>query len=239
MCGRFSLKTKAESLAEWFQVPVLPFIEPRYNIHPASQVLVVRQLPDLPARELVPLRWGLIPSWAKDAAAGDRLANARAESAASKASFRDSFRKRRCLVPADGFYEWKRVERGKEPYYISLREGQPFAFAGLWDRWHIAGGQPIESCTILTTRPNDLLRPIHDRMPVIVDRANYAAWLDPQFHEPRTLEPILAPYPSEQMTAYQVTRRVNNPRYDGPECLTPAPEQAKQPTPPDSQGLLF
>jgi putative SOS response-associated peptidase YedK len=239
MCGRFTLTTKAEILADWFHVANVAALAPRYNIPPSAQVLAVRQLPDN-ERELVALRWGLIPHWAKDPSVGNRLANARAESAAEKPSFRESFRRRRCLIPADGFYEWKRAAGRKEPYYIRLRDGHPIGFAGLWDRWRNPDGEPIESCTVLTTDANELVRALHDRMPVIVDPKDYAAWLDPNLQEPGSLQHMLRPFRADQMIAFPVSRRVNDPRNEAPDCIEPAPNTEKPPLPPPTtQRLLF
>ena len=167
------------------------------------------------------LHWGLIPSWSKDAAIGARMINARGETAADKPSFRTPFRSRRCLILADGFYEWKRVGVGKQPYHIRMRDGRPFAFAGLWDRWAPPGGDPVDSCTIVTTSPNDVLAPIHDRMPVILPPAQHALWLDPAVRERERLQEILQPFDSSSMVAYPVSARVNNPRNDDRDCIAP------------------
>ena len=215
------------AIAEVFQLNEVPTLEPRYNIAPTSLVPTVLRMPNTSAkqsplqsdRQFHLLRWGLIPSWAKDSAMGARLINARAETVTEKPSFRAAFRHRRCLVVADGFYEWQRQERLKQPFYFRLQNGQPFAFAGLWERWKDPDGVTIESCTILTTEANELLRPIHDRMPVILDPKDYDLWLDPAVQKPEPLQQLLRPYQSEAMTAYPVSTQVNNPSNNSPECI--------------------
>ncbi len=219
MCGRFSRSTPTPVLIEQFELLAAPDLPPRYNIAPTQDVAVVRGAPE---RELVLLRWGLVPSWADDPTIGNRLINARSETAASKPSFRSAFRQRRCLVLADGFFEWQSVAGKKQPLYFCLRDGVPFAFAGLWDRWE-GEDRTIQSFTILTTSANDLVRPTHDRMPVILDRKDYASWLDPHVQESQHLHELLRPYPCEQMTSYPVSPRVNSPRYDDASCVAPLP----------------
>lgn len=218
MCGRFTLKTPAPVLLGLFDLPDAAALPPRYNIAPTQPVVVVRNAPAHPGRELVQMRWGLIPSWADDPAIGNRLINARSETAANKPAFRSAFRQRRCLVPADGFYEWQKVGRKKQPFYFHLRDGGPFAFAGLWEHWQKDADQAIESCTLLTTDANDLVRPLHDRMPVILAPEDYERWLDPGTAIPQ-LEALLRPYPGDAMTAYPVSVQVNNPRNEGPACV--------------------
>ena len=173
-------------------------------------------------RELVWLRWGLIPSWADDPAIGNRLINARAETAAQKLAFRAAMRQRRCLVVADGFYEWQRTGRQKVPYLIRMRDDRPFGFAGLWESWEGPDHSAVESCTILTTEANDLVCPLHDRMPVIIAPSDYDRWLDPAETNAQQLMPLLRPYPSDQMTAYAVNPLVNSPANDEPACIEPA-----------------
>ena len=167
------------------------------------------------------LHWGLIPSWAKDPKMGAKLINARAETVAEKPAFRTAFRQRRCLVLADGFYEWQTQEnkKQKQPYYIRLNDWQPFAFAGLWERWQDAEGEVIESCTLLTTEANELMCPIHNRMPVILDPKDYDVWLDPEVKQADVLQSLLHPYASEKMTAYPVSKAVNKPSNDTAECI--------------------
>jgi putative SOS response-associated peptidase YedK len=176
------------------------------------------EVPD-PQRELVFLRWGLIPGWAKDPTIGNRMINARAETAAEKPAFRAALRRRRCLVAADGFYEWQRSGKQKQPYFIRLCDDRPFAFAGLWETWEAPELSSIESCTLLTTAANDLIRPIHDRMPVILAPDAYQPWLDLSVQKPEKVLPLLQPFPSEAMIAYPVGMLVNNPAHDDPQCI--------------------
>lgn len=222
MCGRFSLGAPIR-VGQLFDLPNWPDAPPRYNIAPSQEVPAVIQNRETGVREFRPLRWGLVPSWAKDPAIGHRMINARSETAATKPAFRKSLRDRRCLILADGFYEWKREGPRKRPYYIRLRAGEPFAFAGLWDRWAPADGQPLETCTIVTTAPNELVQPIHDRMPVILPSSAYRLWLDPAMRDVGPVQALLKPYPADEMIAYPVSTRVNNPAYDTPECIAPLP----------------
>jgi putative SOS response-associated peptidase YedK len=165
------------------------------------------------------MRWGLIPSWAKDQSIGSRMINARAETLSEKPSFRDAFRKRRCLVVADGFYEWQKVAGRKRPMRIVLQTGEPFAFAGLWESWRDPEGTTVRSCTIITTGPNSLIEPIHNRMPVILSRDDEARWLDPEMDDPPSLLQMLAPYPQGAMDAYEISTLVNSPANDVPDCI--------------------
>ena len=224
MCGRFTLRAPASAVAEQFGLLELAPFEPRFNIAPSQPVLVVRFSPNVvtPHRRFDWLRWGLIPSWADDPAIGNRLINARAETAADKPAFRAAMRRRRCLVVADGFYEWKKAGAQKQPYFVHLRDDRPLAFAGLWESWEGADHSAIESCTLLTTDPNEVVRPIHDRMPVILPPKDYSIWLDPAMQRPEQLGPLLIPYPSEAMEAFPVSRLVNSPTNEGPDCLAPA-----------------
>ncbi|MGD8463717.1 MAG: SOS response-associated peptidase [Anaerolineae bacterium] len=224
MCGRFTLSDPDAELAVQFNLPEIPDLKPRYNIAPTQPVATVRAAAGGPAREMVLLHWGLIPFWAKDPGIGSRMINARSETVAEKPAFRAAFRRRRCLVVADGFYEWQKQNGNKQPYYIHLRDGQPFAFAGLWEHWEGEAGV-IESCTLLTTEPNELVRPVHNRMPVIVKPDDYELWLDPEMQQPERLQPLLGPYPSAEMDAYPVSRRVNRPQNDDPQCIEPLPQQ--------------
>ena len=223
MCGRFTLRAPASAVAEEFALfDVVPF-QPRFNVAPTQPVAVVRRLSaEEPRRELAWLRWGLIPGWATDPAIGGRMINARAETAAEKPAFRAALRRRRCLVVADGFYEWQKTGRAKQPYFLRLRDDRPFGFAGLWESWEGPDHAAIESCTILTTEANELVRSIHDRMPVIVAPADYERWLDPGVQSADAVRPLLRPYPSEAMTAYPVGPRVNSPAHDDPACIQPA-----------------
>jgi len=220
MCGRFSLGATIR-IGQVFDLPNWPEIPPRYNIAPSQEVSAVIQNRETGAREFRPFRWGLVPSWAKDPAIGNRMINARSETAATKPAFRKPLRERRCLILADGFYEWKREGTRKQPHYIKLRDGAPFAFAGLWDHWAPADGDPVETCTILTTTPNEVLQPIHDRMPVILPSSAYNVWLDPAMRDVEPLQAVLTPYPAEEMTAYPVSTRVNNPANDTADCIAP------------------
>jgi putative SOS response-associated peptidase YedK len=220
MCGRYTLVTPVERLAEEFGFDASSMdLPPNYNVAPSQGVAAVLQKGG--ERRLELLRWGLIPSWADDPQIGSRMINARAETAPEKPSFRRAFRERRCLIPADGFYEWKRTNGAKQPYYIRMKEGRPFAFAGLWEGWRDDGGPEIRSCTILTTRPNALAGEIHDRMPVILPAGSYDAWLDPEA-EKEELVALLAAYPEDEMEAYPVSRLVNSPSNNDPRCVEPA-----------------
>jgi putative SOS response-associated peptidase YedK len=221
MCGRFTLTTPMPVLAELFLFPEAATPEPRYNIAPTQAVATVRALAGIDKRELAFLRWGLVPSWADDLAIGNRLINARSETVAAKPSFRSAFKCRRCLVLADGFYEWQKLGTRKQPFYFRLRDGKPFAFAGLWERWEKAGA-PVESCTILTTEANDVLRPVHERMPVILGPKDYDLWLDPSPQKPELLQALLRPYPPGEMTGFPVSPLVNNPRNNSSRCIEPA-----------------
>jgi putative SOS response-associated peptidase YedK len=234
MCGRFTLTDPDADLAVQFNLPELPSaalrtgldMQPRYNIAPTQPVAAVRLAAESAVREMVLLQWGLIPFWAKDPSIGNRMINARAETAADKPAFRAAFRRRRCLVVADGFYEWQKQDGGKQPgskqpFFISLRDRKPFAFAGLWEFWKGEDETVIESCTLLTTTPNELMRPLHDRMPVILQPRDYGLWLDRDVQDPARLIPLLRPYPAEEMDAYPVSRFVNKPENDDPRCIEP------------------
>jgi putative SOS response-associated peptidase YedK len=221
MCGRFTLNQPAEALAHIFHVQQVLDLAAKYNIAPTQMVATVLHKIGNDKREFQQLRWGLIPSWAKDLGIGAKLINARAETAAEKPSFRSAFKHRRCLVLADGFYEWQRQQGKKQPFYFRLQDGQPFAFAGLWETWQSSSNEEITSCTILTTAANELLQPIHDRMPVILEQQDYDLWLNPQVQTPQLLQQLLRPYPAPAMTAYPVSTLVNNPRHNSPECVMP------------------
>jgi len=221
MCGRFNQTASPEVIAQQFALDDPPLFKPRYNIAPSQPIAAIRIEPDTTTRKLVLLRWGLIPSWAKDTKIGNQCINAKAETVAEKSSFRSAFKKRRCLVITTGFYEWQVRGAVKQPMLIGLQSKRPFAFAGLWEHWKPTEGEPIESCTIITTEPNDLMASIHNRMPVILAPASYDQWLDPTFQNIETLNGLLRPYPSEELTAFPVSTLVNNPRHDAPQCLEP------------------
>lgn len=220
MCGRFSLSLTAPAITEAFDLDEVPDWTPRYNIAPTQPIPTVTSSSsqaDRPDRHFRFLRWGLVPSWAKDLTIGAKLINARAETVAEKPSFRSAFKQRRCLILADGFYEWKRVSNKKQPYYFQLADGQPFAFAGLWEHWQ-GEDATVESCTILTTAANELLQAIHDRMPVILPPAAYDQWLDPKAQLDQ-LHSLLQPYDAEAMKTHPVSSLVNSPSNDTPECI--------------------
>jgi putative SOS response-associated peptidase YedK len=220
MCGRFTLRTPVKDLVEVFQLLHDVELSARYNIAPTQPVAVVRQVER--HRELSMMRWGLVPSWSKDPKAGPPLINARADTVATKPSFRSAFKSRRCLIPADGFFEWQKTgEKAKQPFYIRLAKDHAFAFAGLWERWEGPGSSVVESCVIITTDANDALRPLHDRMPVILPDDEYDRWLDPKCDDPSKLGELLKPYPSEAMTAFPVSTLVNSPRNESAACIDP------------------
>jgi putative SOS response-associated peptidase YedK len=213
MCGRFAQRSDPKRLAREFKVAEMPDVEARYNIAPTQDVLSVRQAEN--DREAIFLKWGLIPSWAKDGSMGARFINARSETVEEKPAFREAFKRRRCLIPADGFYEWQRTEGAKQPFFFQLKDERPFGFAGLWERWQGEGGQAIESCTILTTEANEVLRPVHDRMPVILHPDDYELWLDEDVRKRDLLKDLLRPYPASEMMSHPVSARINSPRNQG------------------------
>jgi len=217
MCGRYYLISPAEIVATRFHAGEPPPLRPRYNLAPQQEAPVVV---NGGARKLVLMRWGLGPSLSKDAAAGYRMINARAETAPEKPSFRGPFRKQRALIPADGFYEWKRAGAGKTPFALHLASREPFAMAGLWDRWRTPDGTELLSFTILTTSASPFVAGVHDRMPVILPREAEAAWLDPG-SPLEALKALMVPY-AGTMEAVPLSTAVNNPRNDGPEILRPA-----------------
>ncbi len=225
MCGRYTLRVSPVELAEIFGA--LEPIEwtPRYNIAPTQAVAVVRPAAEGKGRELSRLKWGLIPSWSKDAKIGSSLINARAETVATKPAFRSAFQNRRCLIPVDGFYEWQAIpgRKVKQPYFISVRDVPVFAFAGLWERWTNPDGLALETCTIITTEANDLMQAVHTRMPVILAAHDYGRWLDHDRQTSQNMLAMLQPYPSEGMQSIPVSTLVNSPRNDLPECVVPQP----------------
>lgn len=226
MCGRYSLTTVPEAMRALFGFENLPNLPPRYNIAPTQTAAVVR-LDETGARELAMLRWGLIPSWSKDASMGAKMINARSETVAEKPSFKGAFRERRCLIPADGFYEWRTEDGRKQPFRIGMKGGTPFAFAGLWESWTatatstgINEGDTVETFTIITGEANEKLRPIHARMPVILPPEAFDSWFDAA-NDQETLLSLLRPYPVEPMAFYRVGTAVNNVRNDDPSCTEP------------------
>jgi putative SOS response-associated peptidase YedK len=219
MCGRFTLTATPEALNQLFPLFDNIDLEPQYNIAPSQNVLAVRVQPGGEQLEAVRLRWGLVPSWADDPKVGYRLINARVETARDKPAFRAAFKQRHCLVLADGFYEWQATKtKQKQPYHLRLRDGRPFAFAGLWENWQ-GNGQTLQSCTILTTDANAAVRPVHNRMPVILDPARYRHWLSATGGAEDY--DYLGPYPAEEMMAVAVSTHVNSPKNNDPACLTP------------------
>jgi putative SOS response-associated peptidase YedK len=221
MCGRYRLARKKEILAETFDVvDEESAVEwsPRYNVAPGQDVVVARQDAVRPTRSISLVRWGLIPSWSKDAKAGYKMINARAETVADMPAFRDPFRSRRCLIPADGFYEWSKQGKEKSPFCFSMADDSIFAFAGIWDRWRNPNQESMETCSIITTSANAILSGIHDRMPVILKRDHYDLWLDPGFNKVDDLLDLLKPFPADAMRHYRVSTRVNSVRNDDPAC---------------------
>jgi putative SOS response-associated peptidase YedK len=225
MCGRFTLSTRPKQITDSFPPFDVPALEPHYNIAPTQAVAAARILPNGSQRQVVLLRWGLIPSWSDDPGIGNRLINARSETVADKPSFRSAYRKRRCLVLADGFFEWQKIGGKKQPYYLGLKDGGLFAIAGLWEHWQ-RDGEVIESCTILTTSANDLVKSVHDRMPVILPADQYERWLDPDNQTAMDLDQVLRPFRAELMGAYPVSLHVNNPRNDDLRCVEPLAQPA-------------
>ena len=225
MCGRFTQAARPEDLARLFNLPItaIPPYRPRYNLAPTQPALVLRRHPHTGAKELTFLIWGLIPSWAKDPRMGARLINARAETVAQKPAFRAAFRRRRCLVPADGFYEWRQAGRQKQPYYITRKDGRPMAIAGLWEHWQSPDGSEIESFTLITTEPNELVRPIHDRMPAILPEATFEIWLAADTPVDTLQQLLQTPYPADLLQARPVSTAVNSPANDDPSLIQPLP----------------
>jgi putative SOS response-associated peptidase YedK len=221
MCGRFVQYSDPEIYARHFDTPTLFDVEPRYNLAPTQPVLVVRKT-KAGTRELVPLRWGLIPSWSKGPESGYSMINARAETVDSKPAYRTAFKHRRCLIPTEGFYEWKKEGRTKTPFLVRRKDGEPFAMAGLWERWHGKDGETIESCTIIVTEANALVQELHDRMPVILAPEDYAAWLDPENKDAEGLRKMLRPAEPKAWALREVSRKVNSPKNDSPDLIESA-----------------
>ena len=222
MCGRYRLSRRKQILEEHFDnISSEEDWSPRYNIAPTQSVPVIRQNPKEPIRELSLVRWGLIPSWAKDTSAAANMINARSETAGTKPAFREALKSRRCLIPADGFYEWQRMWRAKQPYCFEVNEGELFAFAGIWDRWKDASGNTLETCSILTTIPNAVTAPVHDRMPVILDPNAYKLWLDLQMEDVSVASELLKPYDARLMRCYPISTRINHVANGDAECSAP------------------
>lgn len=221
MCGRFTLSLSAETLAAFFGVEEIKDLDTRFNIAPTQNVVAVIKNQNSDRLEICHLHWGLIPSWAKDTSMAAKLINARAETVAEKPAFRVAFKHRRCLIAADGFFEWQKQGTKKQPFYFRVKDGEPFAFAGLWERWSSPDGKEIDSCTILTTTANELVQPVHERMPMILSPEDDDLWLNPQISTDEQLQPLLKPYPAAAMTVYPVSTKVNNSRYDHPDCIQP------------------
>lgn len=219
MCGRFTLKTSPAALQEELSLLVPEELAPRFNIAPSQRIAVVANKGE-PKVEF--FKWGLIPSWAKDAAIGNRMINARAETLVEKPSYRTPLKRRRCIILADGFYEWRADGKRKTPMYIRLQSHKPFALAGLWETWKDpASGEVIPSCTIITTSPNPFMQQLHDRMPVILPKEKFARWLSPEQQEAEALMPLLVPWEGEPLEAHPVSTLVNSPTNDRPECVDP------------------
>jgi len=222
VCGRYAFFSPAEAVKRVFALDDVPALEPRYNVSPTQDVPTVRAGEE-GARAFALLHWGLVPKWAKEKAIGNRMINARAETLAEKPSFRDAFRKRRCLVLADGWYEWQVAPGGKQPWFIRMKNARPFAFAGLWERWKDpASGAPLESCTIVTTDAAESIRKIHERMPVVLAEADQDRWLDTAFSDTDKLSELLRPFDPKLLEAWKVGREVNAPKNQGPELIAEA-----------------
>ena len=243
MCGRYNLTLTGEQIAAYFGISNAPEATPRYNIAPTQDVLAIVPI-NGGERAAVFFRWGLIPAWSKEIKIGNRLItnssgtnldarrappgdaprmayiNARAETVAEKPAFRSAFKKRRCLIPATGFYEWQKRNGYKQPYHVHMDNDEPFCFAGVWEHWE-GTGRSVQSCAILTTEANALMAPIHDRMPVILPTDAYAAWLDHRITDPARLKPPLQPCSMEHLVAERISTRVNNPAHDDPLCIKP------------------
>jgi putative SOS response-associated peptidase YedK len=223
MCGRYSEAKLEAQLRKRFRIAKeLGGVLPRYNMAPGQDGLVVLSTASGAERTLARFRWGLVPSWADDPAVGNKMINARAETLAKKPAFEEAFRKRRCLVPADGFYEWRKTREGRFPVRYVVKGEELFAFAGLWDVFAPKGGAPLYTYTIVTTGPNELVQGVHDRMPALLREEDEDLWLDPSMDDPARLARVLAPFPANRMRAYDVSPRLNSPENDGPECVEPA-----------------
>ncbi|HUA14762.1 MAG TPA: SOS response-associated peptidase [Verrucomicrobiae bacterium] len=233
MCGRYRLSRRKQIIEEQFDCdPWGGDWEPRYNIAPTQPVPVIRQHPKEPVRQISQMGWGLVPNWAKSASGAAGMINARAETASQKPAFRDPLRLRRCLIPADAFYEWKKVGTSKQPYCFEVNEGELFAFAGIWDGWKDSNGNWLKTCSILTTTPNAVTSAVHDRMPLILDPDHYDLWLDPGMHNVEAISELLKPYDARLMRCYPVSSRVNHVANDDEEC-------SRRIEPSETQNPLF
>ena len=223
MCGRFTLTAAGEVVASVFELAEVPVLSPRYNIAPTQPVVAVVSDSHEPKRLFKTMRWGLIPCWAKDPSIAARMINARAETVATKRAYQSAFRHRRCLIAADGFYEWRQAapKKPKQPYYVRMEDSRPFAFAGLWEHWEGSDGSAIDSCTVITTEPNELMKSLHDRMPAILRPEYFDRWLDPGIQDAESLQPLLRPYLADKMTAHPVSIYVNDPSHDTARCIEP------------------
>lgn len=221
MCGRYTLSTPTDLLSDLFELETAVEVQPRFNIAPTQSAPVVRVDAGDRVRRLDTLKWGLVPFWAKEPSIGNRMINARAETVAEKPAYRVSFRKKRCLILADGFYEWQATGGPKQPFFFHRGDGYPFAMAGLWDRWEKGEEAPLETFTIITTEANELVAPIHKRMPVILAEPHIEKWLDPGFEDKESLAQMLAPAPPETLEALPVSTYVNSPANEGPQCVEP------------------
>ena len=223
MCGRLVIDLSPEMITEIYGIikKIDRELNPRYNVVPSQTIPIVRE--DVEgSRELTFVRWGLIPSWAKDISIGNSLINARSETAAEKPSFRSAFKRRRCVIPSGGFYEWQRQDgKRKQPWYFRMADGSPVSIAGLWEHWQGSDGQIIESCSILTTSANELMAPIHDRMPVILSHEDHATWLNPKLTDGAPLKALCRPCPADLLNAYPVSPMVNSPKNDSADCIEP------------------
>ncbi|MGG4461743.1 SOS response-associated peptidase [Brevibacillus porteri] len=218
MCGRFTLVTNLELWNARFQIEVIPFeIQPRYNIAPGQLIPAI--ISDQGKRRIGQLKWGLVPSWVQDEKSGYKMINARSETLTEKPAFRRLFERKRCIIPADSFYEWMKLGKAKQPMRIMMKSGEPFAFAGLFDTWASPIGDKLHTCTIVTTKPNDVVADIHDRMPVILRQEDEGIWLDREKFDSDLLQSLLVPYDSDMMRAYPVSTMVGSPKNDLPECI--------------------
>ncbi len=221
MCGRYTITVSLEELMMRYMIGVtnVPYHRPKYNVAPGQMIAAI--VSDGKTNRLGELKWGLVPPWAEDEKIGNKMLNARAETAAEKPAFRGPLRRKRCLIPADGFYEWRKDENGKQPMRIVLKQGGLFSMAGLYETWVAPDGRRVNSCTILTTEPNALMAPIHNRMPVILRAEDEALWLDRSVEEPAKLQHLFAPYPDDALEAYPVGQAVGSVRHDEPSCIEP------------------